>query len=121
MNLVWVIYLLGVIGHARGTALILAIVAILGALLCIPFTCDTTNTTAAEAFVKVKKIFIAGSVGIIFFCITPSNSTRNVIIAAYAGQEVMQMEGTKEVGGKAYKALNKVLDEYLDEGADNEK
>lgn len=46
----------------------------------------------------------------------PSKDAAYKMIAAYAGSELIQMEGTKEVGSKAYKALNKVLDEYLDEG-----
>lgn len=47
----------------------------------------------------------------------PSKDTAYKMLAAYGVQELADMEETKEVGGKAYKAINKILDEYLEEGS----
>lgn len=62
---------------------------------------------AALGYIKIAFCIIAIAL------ILPSEKTAYKMLAAYAGTELIQMEQTKEIGGKAYKALNKVLDDYL--------
>lgn len=59
-----------------------------------------------------QKPFLILFVALIFI---PEEPTAEKMLVAYAGYEVLQMDKTKEVGSKAYEALNKVLDDYLKE------
>jgi len=47
----------------------------------------------------------------------PSKDTAYKMLAAYGVQELAEMERAKEAGSKAYKTINKILDEYLEEGS----
>lgn len=62
---------------------------------------------------KFNGCVFAVSLALVSF--VPSKDTAYKMLAAYGAQELAEMEEAKEVGGKAYEALNKILDDYLDE------
>lgn len=52
---------------------------------------------------------------LVLFLLLPNKDTMHTMLGVYAGQALVQMEEAQEVGSKAYQALNKVLDSYLEE------
>jgi hypothetical protein len=115
MELALIMYLVGLLDSVTAVAFIAAIVLPFG-LLFAYMAADLNNNTERfiALLIRQKKWFVCLLVFWGIAIIAPSEKTAHLMFAAYAGQEIAQMEETKEVGGKAYAALNKVLDDYLE-------
>ena len=124
MDLIFVVYLIdtvipAIIGLKVGT-FVTATTIFVALIVWWCFTLDDYHLDDEEKEAKIKNtikprfkcVFSLLSVGLIL-SLVPSKDTAYKMMAVYAGQELIALEGTKEVGSKAYQALNKVLDDFL--------
>ena len=110
MELAIIIYLIGLIDSIQLFSLVaLAILGVALLLLHVELGFDKDHH-GVKLYKKIVKCL--APIFILAFML-PTEDRAYKMLAAYAGTEVIKMEEAQEIGGKAYKALNKVLDDYL--------
>lgn len=118
MDLVWLVYLIDVLCDNKGLQILGTTFLLFGSfgfaiMVAYEFDGESLNAPLIRLKALLGRCLVGVSLVLFVLSFIPSKSTAYKMVAAYAGQELVQMEGTKEVGTKAYKALNKVLDDYL--------
>lgn len=115
MELALIVYLIEFLDKVDGIALALGIPLVVTVLMLSIISC-AEGENCFSVIPKPSWKYIKMAFGFIAIAlILPSEKTAYKMLAAYAGTEVIKMEETQEIGGKAYKALNKVIDDYLGE------
>ena len=115
MGLATIIYLIGLLDVACAFKFFIPVLTFVAAFLCAAIA-DFRGGGFKETFRPLKKYLVPAWIVWVVLLFLPSEETAYKMMLAYAGQSVAEMEETKEVGGKAYQALNKLLDDYLAEG-----
>lgn len=135
MDLVWIVYLIEVLSPAlklHGVAFL--IMGVIGAILFFiswGVAETSTNTKAEERELfstfrdNIVKWYVKplACVLIPWYLVgkfIPAEDTAYKMLAAYGATELVQMEQTQELGGKAFDVVNKILDDYLVEDKQEE-
>ena len=116
MEFALLIYLGSLMGNLGEALIILAaVIAIGSALTAAVVETDFCEEKDFSGPVKWLKI----SLGIFVFAIfIPSSTTFNTMIVAYGAQTVATTDAASERGGKSVRAINKLLDDYLEEDSE---
>ena len=114
MDLVLIIYLIDVVFNAVEVVGIASFCSGVACLICL-FVCSVDRLNVPRVCF-LAKVLGPVSLAVCLLCLfVPSPEAGYRMLTAYAAQEVAMMDEAKQVGGKAYDALNKLLDDYLEE------
>ena len=125
MDLVLLVYLVETVLGALGTVvgimtLLLVLSAVIGFVSYIIIRDDKYLTeeeiiTFNGKYIKAFKVWLSGVFIAFLLLLVPNQETGYKMVAAYGAQELIQLEETKQVGSKAYQAINKILDDFIGE------
>jgi hypothetical protein len=111
MELAFIVYMISLMDVLNGVAATSVIVCVFSIPVLGMFVAESGYE---EFYLKYIKPWIFKYLAFLAVVVLlPNESTANKMLIAYAGQEVIQLEETQQIGSKAYQALNKVLDDYL--------
>lgn len=117
MNLVFIVYLLGLVekvnvslGITFGLSVICAIFLLL--LKAITAT-DVSESTQKGFTLWAKRVSVTAVVSGVLFTLVPTKEISYVMLAAYGVEEIVTNDRVQELGGKSLDLLEKTLDEYL--------
>ncbi len=121
-SLSWLIYLADVVGNLRAilsASTFILVIGIAGSgiarfIFWVEAGDDQTLQISIQRTLKicvVALLFVA-----VISIAVPQRSTIMFIAASEFGEEIAQSDKAKNVGNKAYQALDKMLSEYLDTG-----
>lgn len=120
MSLMWALYWIEVVGSIGVTLTIISIVGFLFAFF-LPLILLDFCIKGSRVWSIMKKYIAALTLLTFFSIFIPSTQTMYAMLAADAGEKLMQSEEVKQIGGKALKILNDKLDELSGDKKENEK
>lgn len=110
MELVWLIYGIGLLGNIHNTTIILLI-------FCIAVVIGKVLNESHFNLVKTKSWLIA-SLSISFvLVILPSEKTAYIMVGAYAAQQLTQNSEVQKLSGKVLTIIEQQMDKYIAEGS----
>lgn len=120
-SLSWLIYLADITGDIEGLLTGVFVFGLVGLVLTsIGYFMMSGDNYCASEFEACRK-FIKLAWPIVLICgvlvaVIPARKTIMFIAASEFGEEIAQSNKAQNVGNKAYRALDKMLSEYLDAG-----
>lgn len=119
MELVWIIYLIDVVGSLKGiSSIAVASLFLLGISLMMVAIFNFLAEVPEKTFPTIKKMkavkITIWCFVIIFLCkLIPSQDTAYKMLAAYGVSEVAQNEDVQKLAGKSLQVIEKAMDKYI--------
>jgi len=119
MNLVFIVYLLGLVEKANVTLGVVTILSfsLVGLILLVKGigARDISKDTQEAFTLWAKRFATTGVVTGLLFTLVPTKEISYAMLAAYGVEEIVTNDRVQELGGKSLDLLEKTLDEYLAE------
>ena len=110
MELVWLVYGIGLLGDIIG--LIGGLIIVCGIIAFFYFVSGYEPN-----FVKAKPWLITALILCIFMAVLPSEKTAYTMVGAYAAQRLAQSPEVQQMSGKVLTIIEQQMDKYIAEGA----
>lgn len=120
MSLVTAVYLLGVLENVY-LFMVVPITFIGVVLIQWGIRHEDASTREDEKIVRDQSTNLLKSskkwtiLSLLLFTLLPSKDTGEKMLAVYVGTEIADMKEVKQLGGKTYEVINKVMDDFLGE------
>jgi Ca2+/Na+ antiporter len=112
-SLSWLIYLADIIPNVGTICVLLGLLFLI--LSGAAFFAYTDKTISFKTFIS---LLITAIVLLVIATLVPERTTIMMIAASEFGEEIATSAEAKNIGGKAYKSLDKFLSEYLEDERD---
>lgn len=115
MNLMWSLYLIDVLDKLSNVFAVSFGGSLIGILFGAGMLFEYTEDRDESGIARMKRVIKTSGIVLLIatplVVLTPSKQTLYAMLAADAGEKIVQSQEFKEIGGKALEALNKKLDE----------
>jgi len=124
MNLVFIVYLLGLVEKTNvtlGVVTILSFSLVALILFAKGIGAGDISKDTQEAFTLwAKRFTTTGVVTGLLFTLIPTKEISYAMLAAYGVEEIVTNDRVQELGGKSLDVIEKALDEFLQEEETND-